>query len=303
MKLLHRFILTLGLIILPLMVFATSQVHAASQAITMTPTTSSPVINPGGTYKNSFQVINQGQGTYAFQVYTAPYHVSGEDYTPDFSPVPNELPVNNWFSLSNSGSQIDPGQSAKINYTIAVPPKTVPGGYYAVIFAQTQFPKTANSITLNERVGEIFYIEVAGPVTQKGAILAWSSPLLQKPPLSATLRLEDTGGLYYPATIHIKVKDLFGNTKYSLLTIKEVLPQTIRRIDINWTKAPSLGLFKVTGTVSFLNRNHVLATQWVLVMSQSVRLGFIIGFVILLIIIVLRAFRHRKVKLHKKSKK
>lgn len=278
---------------------------AAPQDITITPTSNSPTINPGSVYNGSFQVVNQGKTGYNFTVYSAPYHVSGENYTPDFTAVPGAANPASWLKFSLSSSYISPGQSIRVNYSVNVPSTTQPGAYFGVAFAQTQYPKVPNSITLNERVGEIFYIHAAGPVTQSGSLLTWQSSFFQSPPLTSTLRLEDSGELNYPANIQVKVDDVFGQTKYDLTTIKEVLPQTIRRVTIPWEGSPSLGLFKVTGSVSFLGHNHNLSTKWVLVMSHTVRVYtlLVVGVIVLLIIVRILYRSTHKFKKHRAKKK
>jgi hypothetical protein len=268
----------------------------------MTPTSLDRVIQPGSTYTGSFQIVDQGQSSYTFRVYAAPYSVKGEDYTPDFTPLPNFPDVASWFTFSTTTAQTNPGQSTTVNYTITMPANTSPGGYYAAAFAETRLPPKANSVILNERVGEIFYLQAAGPVANKGTLLTWQSSLLQKPPLTATLRLRNSGGVHYRATIKVNVRDLFGHSKYGLKTVKEVLPQTIRRVTIPWNKTPALGIFKVSGTVSFLGQSETLPTKWVLVMSQTVRLvlGIVIALVIVLVVgrAVLRRRSAKKPKWH-----
>ena len=238
----------------------------------MTPTSNSPAVQPGSVYKGSFQVLDQGGTGFDFQVYSAPYRVRGEDYTPDFTVLPTAPNVKSWFTFSTAAGHINPGQAITVNYTISMPAKTPPGGYYATVFAQTQYPKSAAGVTVNERVGEIFYLQAAGPVAKKGKVASWQSGIFQKPPLTAILRLENDGGIHYPATIQANVRDIFGHSKYSLNTTKEILPQTIRRVTITWTKGPAIGIFKVTGNVSFLGQHKTLPTRWVFIMSQTVRL-------------------------------
>lgn len=262
---------------------------AAPQVITLTPTSLDRVIQPGSSYNGSFEILNQGQGGYTFHVYAAPYGVKNEDYTPNFStPLPGAPNVTSWFKFSTTSVHVDPGQSATVNYTITMPANTPPGGYYAAAFAETKLPPKANSIVLNERVGEIFYLQAAGPVAQKGELLTWQSGFFQEPPLTSTLRLKNAGGVHYRAVINLDVQDIFGHDKYKLQTVKEVLPQTIRKVSLPWQKTPSIGLFKVKGTVSFLNQKKTLPTTWVLVMSQPIRIIFL---VVLLAIILLLAFR------------
>ena len=260
---------------------------------TITPTSTDQVIKPGTVYKGSFQVLNQGGTAYSFQVYSAPYHVDGEDYTPDFTVLPTAPNVKSWFTFSTAGGHVNPGEEVNVNYSISVPPTTAPGGYYATVFAETHYPKAASSITLNERVGEIFYLQAAGPVVKKGEVLSWHSSLLQKPPLTSTLRLQNDGGVHYPAAIQVNVRDVFGHSKYGLTTTKEVLPQTIRRVPIIWDKAPAIGIFKVTGSVSFLNHHQTLPTKWVLVMSQKARV-YLAGLITIVVLLAITRSAYRR---------
>jgi len=275
------------------------KVFAAPLDLTITPTTANIVINPGSINKGSLQVINQGSSAYDFQVYTNPYSVTGENYTPDFTVLPNKPNPSSWFQLSSSGSHANPGQTYNINYTITVPKSTQPGGYYAVIFAETKNPSSvANSVSLNERVGELFYMQVAGPVVQKGSLLTWQSSFFQKPPLIATLRLENSGGLHYMSTINYHISDILGQNKYSLYTQKIVLPDTIRRIQLPWNNTPSIGIFKVNGNVNFLGQTHNLPTTYVFVMSETIRLFTLLVLVVIIFIflvrIVYRQIKHRR---------
>lgn len=267
----------------------------------MTPTSTSQIIQPGSTYKASFQVLNQGGAPYTFRVYSAPYHVDGEDYTPDFTALPTMPNVKNWFTFSTAGGHLDPGQSATINYSINMPANTPPGGYYAAVFAQTHLPKSASGVNLNERVGQLFYLQAAGPVAKKGELLSWQANILQKPPLAVAIRLENSGGVHYPAIIKVSVQDAFGHPKYSFTTTKEVLPQTIRRVPISWDKAPNIGLFKVSGSVSFLNQHHTLPAKWVLVVSQKVRL-VLAGLLALIVLFVVARLVLRRRSAKKASK-
>ncbi len=291
-------------IVIGILALARAPALAANQDITITPTAVNTVVQPGSVNKGTFQVIDQGASSYTFTVYAAPYSVNGEDYTPDFTILPGAPTVASWFQFSINQATIQPGQAITINYTMSVPPDTPPGGYYAVAFAETHYPKANAGVTLNERVGEIFYLQVAGPVTQKAQLLTWQTSSFQEPPLTSVLRLQDSGSLHYESNITFKVSDIFGNTKFTLNTQKIILPQTIRRIPLVWTKAPSIGLFKVSGTAKFLGQTKTLPTKYVLVMSKSIRVDIIIIFVILVLIMILRAILRtlRRAKHHVKRR-
>lgn len=264
---------TIAALLLTATTFGVQAVASAdSKVLTVTPATTKPVIDPGSSATGSFQIINQGAGDYPVSIYSAPYSVRTEDYTPDFTPIRGKSDAASWIHFGTAESNIKPSQSLTVGYTITVPAATQPGGYYAVAFVQAQTSGPKQGVVINERVGEIFYIQVAGPVKQSGKLLSWSSSFLQMPPLSADLRLENGGGVHYPADISVSVQDIFGRAKYNLNTNKEVLPQTIRRVPVVWSNAPPIGLFKVTGTTTILGTKHTLATKYVLVVAPLARI-------------------------------
>ncbi len=106
--------------------------------------------------------------------------------------------------------------------------------------------------------------------------------------------------MHYESDINIAVSDILGRPKYTLKSKKTILPQTIRRVTATWDKAPSIGLFKVSGTASVPGRVETLPTTYVLVLSQTARLVLIgiAGAMILLIVLrtVLRTIKRRRAK-------
>lgn len=247
---------------------------ASNKVLTLTPTATHLRINPGSSAAGDLQILNQGDGDYTVRIYTAPYSVHGEEYTPDFSPLPGKPEVTDWIKLSDTSGHIPKSGSLTVHYTVQVPAGTAPGGYYAVAFAESKNSEAKAGVTVNQRLGEIFYIRVNGPVQERASILEWNSSFLQSQPLTATLRLQNTGGVHATATASLRVTDVFGRTKYKLTSQKEVLPQTIRQLPLTWQKTPPLGLFKVSGSVELLGKTSQLKTQYVLVASPLVRALF-----------------------------
>lgn len=278
-------------------VAAGGHVHAATQNITLSPTSVDQTLQPGSVNKGTVEVLNTGDGEFSFSTYLKPFRVTGEDYQQEFTALPGAPEPTKWFQISASQSTIKPGKLVEISYTITVPKNTPAGGYYAVLFAETKAPPATNGVIVTNRVGEIFYITVAGPLTQQGKVASWESSLLQKPPLNSSLRIENSGNTHFLSTVQLSVKDIFGGTKFSFNTKKEVLPQTVRHIQIPWQKTPSFGLFKVSGSVSFLDKKETLASKYVLVMSQTARLIFA-GLVVLVIGVLVFLMYRKKSKKH-----
>lgn len=256
------------------------------RAITISPASVDLVVEPGGVYHGEFQVINQGKTEYTFKTYALPYGVTGETYQPGFLAVPGILNTGKWFALDTEATVLGAKKTKTVRYTISVPLNAKPGGYYAVVFAQTQVQATAQGVTPNHRVGEIFYLKVAGDVRQSGRLLSWDAAFRQSPPLLASLRLENNGGSHFASAVHVEVQDIFGSSKHVFDTEKYVLPQTVRKVDVRWDKTPSIGLFKVTGTVSMLDNTQKLPAKYVVVMPDSLvfALGALAGLAALLFI-------------------
>lgn len=267
---------------------------ASVQSITISPTSAKPIIKPGQSYSNEVKVFNGGSDPIKVELSVTGYHVEGENYDQSFTPLPGSPKAASWVHLGQKQASIKGNGSLAVPYTIDVPAGTPAGGYYAVVFAQTQSPKTQQGVIVNQRVGTIFYINVGGKLEAKGQLLTWQSQFLQSPPLSATLRLSNSSNIHYPANIKVTVKDIFGNTKFTQSTVKEILPQTIRAIPIKWPSTPMVGLVKVSGTADFLGHTQTLPTRYVLIASPITRLIAALIVLVLLIWFSLPILRKNK---------
>lgn len=248
----------------------------AAQAITITPTSIDKEIQPGQTLKGQTQVLNQADSPFDYKVYATAYSVTGEEYDPSFTPTAGATDVASWFKLKAVKNHLEPFSTSALDYSITVPANTKPGGYYAVIFAETESRVEGTGVTTQKRVGTIAYIRVAGTAVEEGAVSDWSVAWLQAPNLTQVLRLTNTGSVHYSATIKTTVKDLLGNTKMSYAQKRNVLPDKVRKVQIEWEKTPALGIFKVDGSVDIFGKTTPLATKYVLVMSSGIRRGLII---------------------------
>lgn len=275
----------------------------AAQAITITPTSIDKTIEPGQKVSGQIQILNQADSPFDFKTYAAPYSVTGEDYDPSFTPIPGATDVTSWFTLKAAKTRLEPYSTSALDYTITVPSTVKPGGYYAVIFAETESKVEGTGVTTQKRVGSVVYIRVAGDVIEKGGVASWSVPWLQKPNLQQSLRIENTGSVHFAATIRTTVKDLFGKTKLSYVQKRNILPEKIRRVNIEWEKTPSLGIFKVDGSVELLGNTTPLTTKYVLVISEPIRRGIAIGVSVLIAVYLSKKiYRSRKAKKSTKEK-
>lgn len=277
--------------------------HAA-QAITITPTSIDKTINPGQTITGQTQVLNQADSPFDFKVYAAPYSVTGEEYDPSFTPIPGATDVTSWIKLKAAKTRLEPFSVSTLDYSIAVPADAKPGGYYAVIFAETESKVEGTGVTTQKRVGTVVYIKVAGDTIERGKVITWAVPWLQVPNLTQILRIENTGSAHFGATIKTSVKDLFGSTKLSYAQKRNVLPEKVRKVEIVWEKTPAFGVFKVDGSVEILGNTTQLDSKYVLVISQPIRRGILVVLGIMIVATLGRQlYKRRKAKRAKSTRK
>lgn len=268
-------------------------VAAATQSIEISPTNLIQAFDKGTNNSESLTVINPGTEAVDISLSATPFSVSGESYSQDFTAIPGKEDDSKWFSFPSTSYHLNPGQTLSVPYNIDIPSDALAGGHYATVFVKTTNTPASglNGVAIQDSLGEIAYMTVNGPVKVAGSFLSWNVPFLQKSNLTASVRVQNSGGVHFVANINAKVQDIFGSTKVVFNNQHEVLPQTIRRIDLTWTKTPSFGLYKVSGTMTYLNNTVNLPGRYILVMSVFVRL-IVLALVLLIAIWIIIKIRY-----------
>lgn len=248
------------------------------ESITLSPVSRDYKIDAGKEVSDELTIINDGKVPYDFIVYGRPYSVQNEQYDPDFTKIKSNTDVYQWIRLPQTKYHLEPSKTVKVPYSIAVPSNATPGGHYGVIFAETQptVEASGTSVVRKKRVGTIIYANVNGIYSNKGEFLDASLPFWQvQPPMSASLRVQNTGTSDFKDTIRYTVKDILGNTKYDASKQYPVLPQTIRKVNLAWDDAPWFGLFRVEITQGFLGKQKI-TSGYVLMMPRFIPITLLV---------------------------
>lgn len=298
MKITARPLLTAGLITgLLLSMTNPTQTFAATadngkESITLSPTSKQYQFDPGTTKDDKFTIINDGETDYEFKVFAQPYSVNGEEYEPDFFTVRENTDLEKWVKFPKSTYFLRAGQSVEVPYSVVVPADAIPGGHYGAIFAETQPSQRSNgtSIQRKSRVGSLVYATVNGKFETGGSFEGIrTTPLQFKPPIRSEVVLRNTGDTDFGVTTVFAVDDILGNRKLSETKEYRVLPKTKRAVQLQWDKAPSFGLFKVTTSAKFLDQ-QTSKTTYVLMAP----FGFYLTFVLLLFVAVIFFVQKRR---------
>jgi hypothetical protein len=277
-----------------------------SQNITMSPASTLISVKAGESIQKSFQILNSGSDAYNIVTMVSPYRVTGLEYTPQFTQLPGTTETTSWVKVLDPVVAVGSQKSADITYTVAVPEGTAPGGYYAVLFAETR-PDTSredSGVVPRNRVGNILYITVEGNVQTTGDVeVEPVGGFRYQASIPLGFKISNTGGVHFQANVKASVKSITGKELYHVTIERYVLPQTEREIPIEWAPSSPVGIYTVNRSANIAGKDQTFAEEriiyiqpWVIVMALALLAATILYF-------TSRASSRRKNQPEKSSKK
>lgn len=262
---------------------ASAPVHAEEiqESITLSPPTKHLMLDAGTVHQDEFTIINYGDTAYDFYVYTGPYSVKDEAYTPDFTSEPANADAYRWIGFEKAKWHAEPKQTIHIPFTVTVSKGASAGGHYGVIFVETQPKDGADTtgIARKKRLALIVYATIKGPTQTGGEVISVDTPWFKStPPIESVTRIKNSGKTDFAAKTRFAVIDLLGNVKYQNEQEAYVLPDTVRAVNVGWDKASWLGIYKVRNETTVLGKytkhdSYVLiAPKWLLFILALVSL-------------------------------
>lgn len=257
-----------------------------NQYITLTPSSAELSLAPGKSIDGQVAIVNQGSGAFDVALSTAPYHVAPDDvtYDPQFEPLDGKVNASQWVSLQTDSKQnIKPNDVVDVKYTVSVPASTAPGGYYAVVFAETtptNMPE--GGVVAHNRVGQILYITVEGAVQESGELENNDvTAFTVGTNVNSSSIIKNTGGKHFKTAYTTTVHSLFGKEVFTETKDAYVLPQTKRKVAANWNTSALVGIYKVSRSATLPSGTVTLPDVWVFTVQPVVVFillgGIIIG--------------------------
>ncbi|MBP9667602.1 hypothetical protein KBD87_02245 [Candidatus Saccharibacteria bacterium] len=261
--------------------------HTAAAAPAVDRITLSPVdrhykLAAGEAISDEFTVINDGTSNYSFAVYARPYSIAKNDesYSPNFFTDAKNADVYQWVQFDKPSYSLKAGQSVKVKFTLRVSENATPGGHYGVLFAETQpiGKNSGSTLIRKKRLGMIVYATVKGVFTTKGSSEPIQLPsfLQTRPPLSASQRVSNEGNSDFSVRTTFRVYDAFGGKKFEQVKDYSVLPDTTRKVAMEWQNASWFGLYKVEASTLYLGKTAktsgyvLLAPLWMYIILTAI---------------------------------
>ena len=268
---------------------------------TVTPMNQKIELTPGETYVGSITVSNPATAAqdFAFTVGVMPYGVSGDNYDADLITESVYTQIVNWIVLKETKGTLKPNETKNIDFEINVPVGAGAGGQYAALVVSFAGKNTSNEgVAVNNRfeIASLIYATVNGDIVRKGSMEGQKiTSFVAEPPIKTSAVLKNEGNVYETARVKVEVRNFFSSDLINLTAsdgsnIEEIImPETTHEVVRDITGIPSLGIYEVSQTVSYLDETStirqvvVVCPIWFMILifiTISTTVAFIVWIVI-----------------------
>jgi hypothetical protein len=263
-----------------------------ANAVSISPLTFELIANPGETISSVISISND-------QVVPAGVTIEIEDFIPvgeegqvalEENSENTTYSLSKWVTTNPQTFVLGPGETKPVEFTINVPLNAEPGGHYGSVLANISgAAPQGGGVGVAQKVGSLLLLNVTGEIKESLRIIEFSAPNFSEyGPISILSRFENTGSVHLKPGGFIIVKNSFGREIAKLdLPQKNVLPNSIRRIETSLAEKNLFGKYEATLTSIYGSRNEPLvATTVFWVIPWKVALTVTIGALVLLCLLI-----------------
>jgi len=203
-----------------------------------------------------------------------------------------------WLEPEISSIVLKHGETITFRTKVSVPKYAEPGGHYAALFAFSTYETTDESgsaINITSRVGTLFLIKVAGPVTESGTL---NKPEVQGfseyGPIDIGLVFNNEGNVHLKPSGRVVVTNILGQT-VAEIPVNEwvVLPESSRRNVVRWDSHFLFGRYTAKAEIGYkADGSPIIVSTDFWVIPWKILLAVILG-VFLVITLVSWLLRRR----------
>jgi len=263
-----------------------------ARAVSLSPLTFELVANPGDTISNVLRVTNTDPGPVNIVIDIEDFAAIGEEGQVTLQPGEDNSTYSlaKWVTANPSTFVIPANDSRAVEFTVNVPFDAEPGGHYSSVLATVSAgPAQGGGVSIAQKVGSLLLLNVSGDVTEKLRIKEFSvEPFSEYGPVDIVSRFENDGTIHLKPRGFILVKNIFGQEIEQLdLPQKNVLPRSIRRVEVPWGDKFMFGRYEATLTAIYGSTNQPLSSVtsfWII--PWKIVTAVLIGVILLLIFFI-----------------
>lgn len=187
-----------------------------TRTLTIVPPTVEQKVNPGEAKEGKLKIINDSSEEITFNVVVRDFIVKDNKGTPDILPpgtLSNKYSGASWIGVAPDNFTVAPHKQQEFQYFLKVPADARPGGHYAAVVYEPVNPLgiTGTGAAVNTQLGTLFYINVAGAITENAQIVQFSAKgFSEYGPVSIATEIKNLGDLHIRPVGSIVVKNMLG---------------------------------------------------------------------------------------------
>ena len=304
-RLSFRWVLTISVLALSLLLFTHIQNVRAQEADAVTLSLSPQIINvsanPGeDTITNVVRITNGGE--LPIELETIPKNIlpTGEEGAVDLTEDQTSYSLAEWITVDPERVNVAPGDTQDFTVSIDVPANGEPGGHFGTVVFKTVPPpgdQGAAAAQVSQEIAPVILVSVAGDITEELNIASFGSEKSfwsNEKPITFETRVGNTGSIHLKPTGTITIKNMFGGEVTTIpLEEKNVLPESIRRIVTEWSD-PGFAVGRYTADLSLVygeDDNILTASTSFTIFPWQTLIPF--GLVAVAVLYILIKFRSR----------
>ncbi len=269
------------------------QIESVSQSLSVSPLTFELTANPGTSLTNKIKVSNPSNKPVNIRMSVEDFKPAGETGSVIITEDENyTYSLAQWISVDPVEFTLPPLGQQVVNFTIKVPPQAEPGGHYGSILAEVLPGEVEGGSAIAQKVGVLVLLSVAGEVTERLLVKEFSVPsFVEKGPVVFLLRFENLGTVHVRPKGFISITNMLGKKEADIaFPQKNVLPNSIRKLEVNWNPGFAIGKYTATLVANYGTNNLPLTavvTFWV-VPWKKILMIFIVTFIVITVLFLAR---------------
>lgn len=266
-------------------------VTSTAEAVSLSPLTFELSANPGEAVSNVIKVTNPDPNPVNIVIEIEDFAAIGEEGQVTLQPGEDNSTYSlaQWVTVTPNAFTIPASDSRSVQFTINIPIDAEPGGHYSSVLASVSAGPAEGAVSIAQKIGSLLLLNVSGDVKEKLNIEElFVEPFSEYGPVDIVSRFENTGTIHLKPRGFILIKNIFGQEIEKIdLPQKNVLPRSIRRVEIPWGERLMFGKYEATLTAIYGSTNEPLSavtTFWVI--PWKIAGAVLVGIILLLIILI-----------------
>jgi len=274
------------------------------RTITISPPTIEHNLNPGERAEGVLKITNGGTAPLTFTAAVRDFIVEDKAGTPTIlsdNTLAEKYSGASWVAVTPNTFTVEPNETKSINYYLQVPLNAAPGGRYAAAIYEPvniiQVEGTGAGV--NTQLGSLFYITIAGPVTESAEVVSFSAPFSEYPPVTITTEIANKSDIHVKPSGSIIIRNLFGQeVDRQELKGANIFPKANLIYANNFFKDSKFKIGRYTAELTAIygkdNNLPLFATVSFIIFPWKIALAATL--VVAIIIVALLLFRRKKNK-------